>query len=86
MLAYIGLDEYEFFTEKKVKITLTKNDINTICDLAKQNPEFDLNQEIEALADKSEHWQELYAGLISDREKLFNDIMSLVHNHNVEEV
>jgi len=85
MLKYLGSDKYEFWTENNVKITLTKSDINTIIDLAKNNPDFNLNQEIEALTEKSEHWQELYAELIKDKEELFNDIMSLVHNHKIEE-
>ena len=85
MLHYEGTDVYTFHNEFGHPITLTKNDVNTICDLAKENPDFNLNQEVEALAEKSEHWQELYSELIRDKEKLFNDIMSLVHNHKIEE-
>jgi len=85
MLRYEGNDIYTFHNEFGHPITLTNNDINTICDLAKENPYFNLNKEIEILAEKSEHWQELYAELVRDKEKLFNDIMSLVHNHKIEE-
>jgi hypothetical protein len=85
MLTYVGLEKYEFFTEENVKIILTKNDIDTICSLAKDNPEFSLNQELEALAEKSAHWQELYNELKDDRNNLFDDIMELVQKHNIEE-
>jgi len=85
MLHYQGSDIYTFYNEYNYPITLTKKDINTICELARENSDFDLNIEIQNLAEKSEHWKELYSELVKDKEKLFNDIMSLVHNHKIEE-
>jgi len=85
MLIYQGNDVYQFHNEFGHPITLTRKDVNTICELAIEDPEFDIGQEMEKLADKSKHWQELYAGLVKDKETLHNDIIAMVKRHNVEE-
>ena len=85
MLKYNGLDLYEFHTQSNNIIVLTKNDINTICELAKNNPDFDLYEEVKTLTHESKHWEKLFEELERDKHKLFNDIMSLVHNNKVEE-
>jgi len=83
MLVYQGGDVYTFHNEFGHPITLTKVDINTICSLALEDPDFDIGKEMEYLAETSAHWQELYAGLIKDKELLYDDIMMFVKKHRV---
>jgi len=85
MLRYLGTDMYEFCTERNEMVTLSKADVNTMCELAMEDSEFDIGQKMEELADKSEHWQELYAELFKHKEELHNDIMDFVRKHKVED-
>ena len=85
MLRYIGRDEYEFVNENNKTIILTKNDIDTICDLAMKDSNFEIGKEMKNLAEKSLHWQELYNELRKDRDVLYKDILILIQKHKIEE-
>jgi len=85
MLKYNGLDMYEFHTERNEMVVLSKKDVDTICELAMEDSNFDIGEKMEELADKSEHWQELYAELVKNKEELHNDIMDFVRKHKVED-
>jgi len=85
MLKYSGTDMYEFHTERNEMVTLSKADVNTMCELAMEDSEFDIGKKMEELADKSEHWQELYAELVKHKEELHNDIMDFVRKHKVKD-
>ena len=85
MLRYVGRDEYEFVNENNKTIILTKNDIDTICDLAMKDSNFEIGKEMENLAEKSLHWKELYDELKQDRNVLYNDIISLIQRHKIVE-
>jgi len=85
MLRYIGRDEYEFVNENNKTIILTRNDIDTICDLAMKDSNFEIGKEMKNLAEKSLHWQELYNELRKDRDVLYKDILILIQKHKIEE-
>ena len=83
MLRYIGCDKYEFVTENNKTVVLTRNDIDTICNLASENENFDINKQMILLAEKSLHWQELYDELKQDRNILYDDIIELIRKHKI---
>ena len=85
MLKYNGLDMYEFHTERNEMIVLSKKDVDTICEFAMEDSEFDIGEKIEKLSEVSEHWQELYAELVQHKEELHNDIMDFVRKHKVKD-
>ena len=81
MLKYNGSDIYTFHNQHGHPITLTKEDINTICDLAMKDDTFDIGEEVAKLADDNKHWRELHAELKENFEQLKNDILNIINRN-----
>ena len=79
MLKYLGGNLYEFYKSNNELIILSKEDVDTICDLAMNDSEyFSIGSKLEQLADDNQHWRTLYEELKDSKEKLIDEIRELI--------
>ncbi len=78
MLEYNGYDSYTFHKPRGGTIELSKEDIETIYELAEASNEFRAGQRLEDLKESSDHWRELYDELKENHSSLVEEIKTLL--------
>jgi len=78
MLVYDGYDQYTFHKPRGGTIELTKEDIETIVNLAEASNQFRAGQKLEELKESSAHWHELYNELKDNHSSLVEEIKTLL--------
>jgi len=81
MLEYNGYDSYTFHKPRGGTIELTKEDIETIVELAEASNEFRAGQRLEELRESSKHWQELYTEIKDKKSDLVQQIKDIMSSH-----
>ena len=81
MLVYDGFEQYTFHKPSGGTIELTKDDIETICELAEASNEFRAGAKLEELRESSDHWRELYDELKSSKSDLITEIKDALAMH-----
>ena len=79
MLIYNGYNSYTFHKPHGGEIELSKEDIETIYQLAEASNEFRAGEEIEELKETSAHWRELFEELKDNHSSLIEEIKTLLN-------
>ena len=81
MLEYNGYEQYTFHKPRGGTIELTKEDIDTIVELAEASNEFRAGKKLEELRESSDHWHELYNELKDSKSNLVTEIKEALAMH-----
>jgi len=81
MLVYDGYEQYTFHKPGGGTIELTKDDIDTIVELAEASNDFRAGQKLEELRESSDHWRELYDQLKDSKSNLITEIKEALAMH-----
>ncbi len=58
---------------------MTKEDIDTIVELAEASDQFKAGKKLEDLRERSDHWRELYDTIVDNHSSLVEEIKTLVN-------